>query len=214
MPVSDSDDLRLLRERIEALEAALARDGNAESPGGQAILVQTYTLATYPTTTGGNETQTITSTHTAGSAPWSWNGNATTAIAYNATAATILAALTALPGIGAGNILVTGGPLNTTPVVATFAGTLANAPQPAITIGSGLTGGTISAVETRVGSEPVWYAVQRLTALGLEAEGNQAAVSVDSNGFFALCLGSTIPPVNAQVIVEWIDYAYAFRYDA
>ncbi len=65
----------------------------------------------------------------------------TAPIAYNASAATIQAALQALPNIGAGNILCTGGALGAAGVVCTFAGALANQPQPIFAVnGAALTG--------------------------------------------------------------------------
>jgi len=51
----------------------------------------------------------------------------TSALAYNANAATVQAALEALPSIGSGNVTVTGGPLGSTLTV-TFGGDLAGKP--------------------------------------------------------------------------------------
>ena len=65
----------------------------------------------------------------------------TAPIAYNASAATIQAALQALPNIGSGNITCTGGALGSAGVVCAFAGPLANQPQPVLAINNaGLTG--------------------------------------------------------------------------
>ena len=65
----------------------------------------------------------------------------TAPLAYNATAATIQSALQALPNIGSGNITCTGGALGSAGVVCTFAGALANQPQPIFVInGASLTG--------------------------------------------------------------------------
>lgn len=50
----------------------------------------------------------------------------TSAIAYNASAATIDAALEALSNVGAGDVTCAGGPINTTPVTLTWGGALAN----------------------------------------------------------------------------------------
>ena len=56
------------------------------------------------------------------------------AVRYNASAAQLQAALTALPAIGANNAVCTGGPLPAA-VTITFAGALATGPQPLISIG-------------------------------------------------------------------------------
>ena len=47
-------------------------------------------------------------TVTAGTYTLTFNGHTTTTLAWNATPATVQAALEALPGVGAGNVLVTG----------------------------------------------------------------------------------------------------------
>ncbi len=73
----------------------------------------------------------------------------TAAIAYDAVAATIEAAIdtaagiAAIPGFVAGDIAVTGGPLTTTPVVLTFSGTSVDGANHGLTTidGTGLTGG-------------------------------------------------------------------------
>lgn len=77
----------------------------------------------------------------------------TPAIAWNASAATISAALQALPNIGSGNVGCTGGPLNSGTVAISFAGgALANQPQPLIVINGGLlTGGALSIAHTTPG---------------------------------------------------------------
>ncbi len=65
----------------------------------------------------------------------------TAPIAYNASAAAVQSALQALPNIGSGNVTCTGGALGSAGVVCTFAGLLANQPQPLFVVNnSGLTG--------------------------------------------------------------------------
>jgi hypothetical protein len=73
---------------------------------------------------GTNEVQTIntTGTPTGGTFRLSFEGFVTAAIAFNAAAAIIQAALEALPSIGAGNVVCAGGPLGTGAVTATFQG--------------------------------------------------------------------------------------------
>ncbi len=83
-------------------------------------------------------TQVLTITATGGTYTLTYNGQTTTAIAYNANAATIQAALVALTSIGAGGATVTGtGPFNLI-----LSGVNAGAPL-LFTVGTGsLTGGT------------------------------------------------------------------------
>lgn len=97
-------------------------------------LVQTYggppstTIMTYGQPTGGTFSLTF-------------GGAATSSIAYNATAATVQAALVALGTIGAGNATCVGGPLPTVPIFIQWASSLAtNYYQPPITITPSLTG--------------------------------------------------------------------------
>lgn len=100
---------------------------------------------------GVNEVQTITGAATGGSGPLTFNGQPTAAVAYNATAAAIQAALVALSNVGAGNVVCAGGPLGTAGVTVTFQGALANAPQSLITVGAGFTGGAVTVAETTHG---------------------------------------------------------------
>lgn len=73
---------------------------------------------------GTNEQQTITRSGTVSSGTWrlKYRNDRTAPLQYNATAADILAALRALNEIGATGLSgATGGPVQTTPVVVTFA---------------------------------------------------------------------------------------------
>jgi hypothetical protein len=102
-----------------------------------------FTADTMPA--GTSAVQTITVAATAGTFTISFMGATTTALAYNASAATVQAALTALGSIGAGNVTVTG------TYVVTFTGTMATTPVPAFTVdGSALTG-TVTVAQTVVG---------------------------------------------------------------
>jgi hypothetical protein len=82
--------------------------------------------AIVPSPVASNATQVLTpsATLTSGTFQLQFRGQTTSAIAYNASAATIQAALEALSTIGAGNIVCTGGSINTTPVVCVFLSTL------------------------------------------------------------------------------------------
>lgn len=114
--------------------------GGVDYPAGQVLGAVTGAAA--------NDVQTITITGTpdAGSIRVLMNGEITAAIAFNATAATVAAALVALPSIGAGNVTVTGGPGPGTAWVVTGAGALANRRLPVMTAINSLTGGTAPAV--------------------------------------------------------------------
>lgn len=89
------------------------------------------------------QTVTITGTPTGGTFTLTFNGQVTANIAFNATAATVAAALAALSSIGSSaNVNVTGGPGPGTPWVVTLQGSLGNQLQSAMTAnGAGLTGG-------------------------------------------------------------------------
>jgi len=89
------------------------------------------------------QTLTITGTPTGGTFKLKFRGYKTAAIAYNATAAAVDAALELLGTIGTGGVTCAGGPLPGTPVTITFAGQLANQNVPTITLtDAAFTGGT------------------------------------------------------------------------
>lgn len=93
---------------------------------------------------GANEVQTvtITGTPTGGTFTLSAFGATTAAIAFNASAAAVQAALEAISTIGTGNVLAAGGPLPGSGVTLTFQGALAQQDLPQLTIGTNaLTGG-------------------------------------------------------------------------
>jgi hypothetical protein len=69
------------------------------------------------------------------------NGETTGHVAWNATAADLQTALEALPSIGAGNVVVTGGPIHVAPFVITYEGDFEGVNVPATTVTvTGLTG--------------------------------------------------------------------------
>lgn len=103
---------------------------------------------------GTNEVQSLSvNGATAGTFTVTFAGVTSAAIAFNATAATVQAALEAMASIGAGNVTVTGGPANTaTPLTVTFVGSLGNRNVSQATInGAGLTGGAITNTTTTPG---------------------------------------------------------------
>lgn len=106
-----------------------------------------YKVATpTPSGAGVSEVQsvTITGAPTGGTFVLVFDDVATTDLAYNATPATVQSALQALPGIGAGNVTVTGSAGG--PYTVTFAGSLANQDVTQITATGDFTGGTSPAV--------------------------------------------------------------------
>lgn len=91
------------------------------------------------------QTVTITGSPTGGTFTLTFNGQTTSALAYNAAAATVEAALEALSTIGQGNVQVTGSAGG--PFTVEFIGELADQNVPAMTAdGSSLTGGSSPAV--------------------------------------------------------------------
>jgi hypothetical protein len=92
-----------------------------------------------------NEVVTLTGTGTisGGTYTISFGGQTTSALAFGANAATIQTAFQLLSTVGSGNATISGGPISATPVVITFAGTLANTNVGAVTANAGsLTGST------------------------------------------------------------------------
>lgn len=105
-------------------------------------------LGQQATLTAANDVQTltVTGTPTGGTFVLTFNGDVTAAIAYNAAAADVQAALEALPSIGTGNVVGSSGPLPGTAVVLTFGSALGNRQMPNISIYSAsFTGGTAPA---------------------------------------------------------------------
>lgn len=98
--------------------------------------------------TGVNEVQTVTITGTpaGGSFTLTYNGQTTAAIAFDATATAVDAALEALSNIDAGEVTVTGGPGPGTAFTVTFTGDLGGTNVNAMTATGSFTGGTSPAV--------------------------------------------------------------------
>lgn len=103
-----------------------------------------------------NEVQTIDlGAATAGTITIGVDGETTAAIAFNATAAAVQAALEALSNVSPGDIVVTGGPLPGT-ITLSFGGRFAGVDVPAVTVTpTGLTGGTVTVTTTVAGGSPV-----------------------------------------------------------
>ena len=116
-----------------------------ETTVGSGAVNEVWSVSLIGTYTGGTFTLTV---NVGG-------GNVTTAnIAYNATAATVQAALVALAGVGAGQVLVAGGPGPGSPWFVTWTGTLGGQSiAPGTVNGANLTGGsTVTITETQKGN--------------------------------------------------------------
>lgn len=128
---------------------------------------------------GQNEIQTITGSTaiTGGTYKINVDGRLTGSIAYNANAATATAAVEALLNVGAGNVVITGGALNTsTPFTVTWQGALAKTNMSAVTVvTSALTGSqTVTVATTQPGRSDACYvpyssAVQAAPAVAFTA---------------------------------------------
>lgn len=106
----------------------------------------------------------------AGTFTISFDGETTAAIAFNANAATVQAALEELSNVDPGDIVVTGGPLPGTPVVLTFGGQYTGKNVPEITIGGGgLTGATVTISTTTAGGSAVSDGRENLAGFTLTA---------------------------------------------
>jgi len=92
------------------------------------------------------QTVTITGTPTGGTFTLTYEGSTTAAIAYNAAAAAVVAALEALPTIGTGNVTGGGGALPGTAVTITFAAGLGKRNVAQMTASGSFSGGSAPAV--------------------------------------------------------------------
>jgi len=143
--------LQSINENLAAGGAVVLQSNSWTAPGtSTGNLVAVYLLSTQPMTiqtngagTIGVQTITIGGTPTGGTFALGYEGQITSPIAYNASAATVQAALRALSTIGGTNVTCTGGALPGTAVTCTFSGALVLATVPLLTSNiAGLTGGT------------------------------------------------------------------------
>lgn len=118
-------------------------------------------LVPYGSTTNEVQTATVSGTPTGGTFALTFKGATTAALAYNAAAATVQAALEALRTIGTGNVTATGSAGG--PYTITFVGALAGANAPLITLSNNLlTGGTAPSVGIVQTTAGVGYATGAL----------------------------------------------------
>lgn len=168
-----SDSLRLFR-RIPVLArdfAILARDITGVH---RALAIDNYVPGT-------NEIQTVTvSSATGGTFTLTFEGQTTAAVAWNASASDVRAALDALSNIGDGDVLVTGGPLSTAAVTVEFTRLLADSNRTQMTSTSSLTGtgAAVAVATTREGVQPITNAERTITIAPVAEDGSDVPTSV------------------------------------
>lgn len=129
-PIMDSDNAKLFNVQLRALATYAKGTWLGQVVGTGTAVNEVQSLA-------------ITGTPTGGSIRLQYGTQVTAAIAYNAAAADVQAALEALSSVGTGNVVGTGGALPGSAVTLTFGGELAGLAVPLITVYSNsLTGGT------------------------------------------------------------------------
>jgi hypothetical protein len=132
------------------------------------------------------QTITVTGTPTGGTFTLTFAGETTAAIAFNASAATVRAALEALGNVNSGDLTATGGALPGTPVVVTFGGQFAGDNVPLLTANSGgLTGGsspTVTPSTTTGGAAGATDGTEVLAGFLYTSIKAPSSTSVDPNG--------------------------------
>jgi hypothetical protein len=58
-----------------------------------------------------------------------------------------------------------------------------------------------------------YFGCKPQTILGAEVEGGAATITPDGGVFYALNLGSAIPPAGTMILVTFVGNRWAFRYD-
>lgn len=132
------------------------------------------------------QTVTVTGTPTGGSYTLTFDGETTGAIAYNATAATVKAALEALPNIPVGSLTAAGGPHPGTAVTIAFGGRFELTDVPEMTATGSFTGGSTPAV-----------AVTTTTTMSSTSTVN--GVSIASQVYAEAAAGAAIPGYPNQI---------------
>ena len=131
---------------LPLFDTLIERDGPLlRTKTGARVVVDAGYTGTGPLTgTAETQTVTITGTPTGGTFTLTYAGQTTTAIPYNASAATVQAALVALPNLQTGDVAVGGGPGPGTPWTVAFAAEFGNVPP--MTAAGSFTGGTAPAI--------------------------------------------------------------------
>lgn len=139
--------LHIAPRLLPVVKDGLEREGNLiRTTTGALVIVDAGYTGTGPLAGGTAEVQTvtITGTPTGGTFTLTYAGQTTAAIAYNANAAAVQAALEALSNLDTGDVAVGGGPGPGTPWTVTFSLALGNPAQ--MTATGSFTGGTAPAV--------------------------------------------------------------------
>jgi hypothetical protein len=135
-------DMRSITLDISTFNAEHIEDGAIPSGIALAKITATGKYGPFEPGTEVNEVQSLVATGgTAGDFTLTFDGVATAAIAFDATAAAVKAALEALPSIDVGDVIVAGGPLPTTPVTIQFAGQYADTNPAALVVTDNVTNG-------------------------------------------------------------------------
>lgn len=127
---------------------------NGYIPGGVVLAKRTSDgkWGHYDPGTVVNEVQSVIATGgTAGDFTLTLDGETTAAIAYNANAAAVQAALLALSNIDSGDVVCAGGPLPGTAVTITWGGQYADTDVPALVVTDNITDGTAVITTTTAG---------------------------------------------------------------
>ncbi len=169
----DEDYLSRLTRRLRRLTFGLVLPADVEEAArdidgvARALVIDNYVA-------GVNELQDVAvASASGGTFTLTWSGQTTTAIAYNADAATVQARLEALSNIGVGDVICTLGPLSTAAVRVEFANLLGQQNVAAMTHTDSLTGGgaAASVTTTRAGSAAVANTAASLTVVPVDSAG-------------------------------------------
>lgn len=159
-------------------------------------------------TAGGNEVQTVTltPTPTGGTFTLTYSGQTTSAIAYNASAATVDAALEALSNIGAGDVAVTGSAGG--PWTVTFGTALANTNVAEMTgSGASLTGAstqTFTVVDVTASAGPNhWDTAANWIPSGVPATGDDVRFEIGSSDCLYGLLQTAVTLLSLHVAMSW-----------
>jgi hypothetical protein len=176
-----------------------------------------------------SETQAVsfTGTVTGGTFTLTYAGQTTPAQPFNVSAAALQVALQALTTVGAGNVVVGGGP-GPAAFAVTFAGTLANSPQPLLTFNAATLTGTTpgmavarstagvsfaghaarAALANRILNNPTGYGV--LMAPGVADSATVGADFTVTNGQVSLAAGKTEATVTTDINAQMSAIFNAF----
>ena len=69
---------------------------------------------------------------------------------------------------------------------------------------------TLSAYPT---SAQAFFACAPITVLGAEVEGGPGTITAGTSTFFALNLGTAIPPAGTNIVATFVDSRWVFRFD-